>query len=62
MSLISYPHGNLSAAYLGTTIPHFHNLLAAYLGTTILWFYFILLFYSWLFLILFLIDFILFFS
>ena len=39
MSLISHPHGDLSAAYLGTTILYFHNLLAAYLGTTILRFY-----------------------
>jgi hypothetical protein len=39
--LISHPHSDLSAAYLGTTILYFYNLLAAYLGTTILWFYFI---------------------
>ena len=35
----SYPYGDLSAAYLGTTILHFHNLLGAYLGTTILRFH-----------------------
>ena len=37
--LISHPHGNLSAAYLGITILYFYNLLAAYLGITILYFY-----------------------
>ena len=39
ISLINYPHSDLLAAYLGTTILHFYNLLAAYLDTTILRFY-----------------------
>ena len=37
--LISHPHGNLSAAYLGSTILYFYNLSAAYLSTTILHFH-----------------------
>ena len=44
--LISYPHSDLLAAYLGITILYFYNLLAAYLSTIILYFYNLLATYS----------------
>jgi hypothetical protein len=43
--LISHPYGDLSVAYLGTTVLHFYNLLVVYLGTTILRFYNLLAIY-----------------